>query len=89
MVGYEDAAVVPPTLAGRHAIVIGGGITGLAAAWEASGRDGVDVVVLEAEDRLGGKILTSDLDLPSGPMVVDEGADAFLARVPDAVELCR
>jgi protoporphyrinogen/coproporphyrinogen III oxidase len=70
-------------------VVIGGGITGLAAAWEAGGRDGVDVVVLEAEDRLGGKILSSDLDLPDGPMVVDEGADAFLARVPDAVELCR
>lgn len=72
----------------RHLVVIGGGITGLAAAWEASGHDGVRVTVLEASDRFGGKVRTSTLDLPTGPLVVDEGADNFLARVPDAVELC-
>ena len=70
-------------------VVVGAGITGLAAAWEATGHDGVDVVVLEAADRCGGKIRTSALDLPGGPLTVDEGADAFLARVPDAVELCQ
>lgn len=69
--------------------VVGGGITGLAAAWEASGHAGVRVVVHEADDRLGGKIRTSPVRLDDGTeLVVDEGADAFLARVPDAVELC-
>ncbi|HNL47820.1 MAG TPA: FAD-dependent oxidoreductase, partial [Microthrixaceae bacterium] len=74
--------------AGRHLVVVGGGITGLAAAWEASARAGVTVTVLEASDRLGGKVRTSAIELPGGPRTVDEGADNFLARVPDAVELC-
>lgn len=72
----------------RTLAVVGGGITGLAAAWEASAHPDVEVVVLESTPRLGGKISTSALDLPTGPLVVDEGADAFLARVPDAVRLC-
>jgi oxygen-dependent protoporphyrinogen oxidase len=42
----------------------------------------VDVEVREATDRLGGKIRTSAF---GGLPAVDEGADAFLARVPDAV----
>lgn len=83
-------------------MVIGGGITGLAAAWEATGGatprplsgdvfgelSGVRVTVLESSDRFGGKVRTSALDLPGGPLIVDEGADNFLARVPDAVDLC-
>lgn len=73
---------------GRHVVVVGGGITGLAAAWEAVQHPGVSVTVLESTDRLGGKVRTSALDLPTGALVVDEGADNFLARVPDAVGLC-
>jgi protoporphyrinogen/coproporphyrinogen III oxidase len=63
--------------------VVGGGVSGLAAAWEAM-RDGAEVVVLEADGRPGGKLRSS---LVAG-LVLDEGADAFLARVPEAVELC-
>ena len=63
--------------------VVGGGITGLAAAWEGR-RRGARVVVLEADTRAGGKLQTS----PLGGVDVDESADAFLARVPEAVELC-
>jgi protoporphyrinogen/coproporphyrinogen III oxidase len=63
--------------------VVGGGITGLAAAWEAH-RLGADVVLLEAGPLVGGKLRTSDFEgLP-----IEESADAFLARLPDAVELC-
>lgn len=77
--------------AGRlRLVVVGGGITGLAAAWEASRRPGVHVTVLEAADRFGGKVRTSPLSMGDGStLMVDEGADAFLARVPDAVQLCR
>ncbi|MFN7149391.1 MAG: FAD-dependent oxidoreductase, partial [Microthrixaceae bacterium] len=72
-----------------HLVVIGGGVTGLAAAWEASADPAVQVAVLEADDRLGGKVRTSTVQLEDGTeLVVDEGADAFLARVPDAVQLC-
>ena len=74
----------------RHLVVVGGGITGLAAAWEASADPALRVTVLEAADRFGGKIRTSDVTLHDGTtMTIDEGADAFLARVPDAVALCR
>ncbi|MDQ3569154.1 MAG: protoporphyrinogen oxidase [Actinomycetota bacterium] len=64
--------------------VVGGGITGLAAAWELL-RSGAEVLVLEASDRLGGKILTEDI----GGRPVDLGPDAFVARTPEAVQLCR
>ena len=67
-------------------VVVGGGITGLAAAWELSATPGRRVVVLEASDRLGGKLRTSPF---AGLPAVDEGPDAFLARVPEAVALCR
>lgn len=78
------------TVSGQRLHVVGGGITGLAAAWEASSHEGVDVVLHEADDRLGGKIRTSSVTLADGStLTIDEGADAFLARVPDAVELCR
>jgi protoporphyrinogen/coproporphyrinogen III oxidase len=65
--------------------VIGAGVTGLAAAWELE-RAGHDVVVLETADRIGGKLQSSPV--PGLGFPLDEGADAFLARVPDALELC-
>jgi oxygen-dependent protoporphyrinogen oxidase len=67
-----------------HLVVVGGGISGLSAAWEAT-QAGWEVTVLEASDRLGGKILTT----PFADRLVDEGADTFLRRVPDALDLCR
>lgn len=64
-------------------VVVGGGITGLAAA-----RDllvaGAAVTLVEP-DHLGGKLRSSAFD----GAVLDESADAFLARVPDGVELCQ
>ena len=63
--------------------VVGGGITGLAAAWEAV-TDGIDVTLHEAGDRFGGKLLTT----PFAGHPVDAGADAFLARVPEGRDLC-
>jgi oxygen-dependent protoporphyrinogen oxidase len=65
-------------------IVVGGGIAGLAAAWDAR-RRGAEVVLFEASAQVGGKIRTS----PVAGVPLDESADAFLGRVPEAVELCR
>ena len=65
-----------------HVVVIGGGITGLTAAYRLS-QGGVHVTVIEP-DRLGGKLQTS---LVAG-RPVDETADAFLLRVPWALALC-
>jgi len=63
-------------------VVIGGGITGLVAARDlvAAGA----AVTLVEPGRLGGKLRTSTFD--GG--VLDESADAFLARVADGVDLC-
>lgn len=67
--------------------VIGGGITGLAAARAAAEHTSpADVVVFEASERVGGKILTTAF---AGVAAVDEGADAFLARVPWGTNLAR
>ncbi len=65
-------------------VVVGAGIAGLCAAWEAS-RSGASVHLYEASDVPGGKIQGVDL---AGEFT-DVAADAFLARVPWAAELCR
>ena len=54
----------------RDAIVVGAGIAGLAAAWDL--RD-CDVLVLEAEDRLGGRVRSE----PRGPYWLNLGAHVF------------
>jgi oxygen-dependent protoporphyrinogen oxidase len=61
--------------------VIGGGIAGLAAAWEL--RDRAEVTVFEP-GHLGGRLQTGTF----AGQPTDLGADAFLTRVPEAVALC-
>jgi protoporphyrinogen/coproporphyrinogen III oxidase len=67
-------------------VVVGAGISGLTAAYRLVRRDpSLEVTVLEADDRPGGKLRSVEvggLSLPAGP-------DAFLARKPWAIELCR
>lgn len=68
-------------------VVVGAGISGLTAAYRVAQLvPAADVVVLESDARAGGKILTTPF---AGLPAVDEAADAFLARVPHAVDLCR
>ena len=70
-------------------VVVGGGISGLATAHALAGigpPDSVEIEVREADDRLGGKLKTTPF---AGLPGVDEGADAFLARVPEATGLAR
>ena len=68
-------------------VVVGGGISGLAAAHEAA-RLGRDVTVLEATGRVGGKIDSGFVDGAALPFPVDMAADGFLARQPEVVDLC-
>jgi oxygen-dependent protoporphyrinogen oxidase len=63
--------------------VVGGGVAGLAAAYDLV-RHGDEVVLHEAGDRLGGKLRTD----PFAGTDVDVAPDAFLARRPEAVQLC-
>jgi oxygen-dependent protoporphyrinogen oxidase len=69
--------------ASRRAVVVGGGIAGLCAAFELE-RAGWQVDVHEASGRWGGKVHSS----PVGERVVDAGPDTFLARAPAGRELC-
>ena len=71
--------------------VVGGGIAGLSAAWElvtssdmATGAGPPIVHVLEADNRVGGKLDSAEF----AGRTVDLAADAFLARRPEATELC-
>jgi protoporphyrinogen/coproporphyrinogen III oxidase len=63
-------------------VVVGGGIAGLAAAHRLM-TDGVDVTVIESTDAVGGKLRISEV----AGVPVDEGAEMFLRRVPEALDL--
>jgi oxygen-dependent protoporphyrinogen oxidase len=64
--------------------IVGGGIAGLAAAYELRMR-GASVQVLEAGTRPGGVITTERVD----GWVIDGGPDSMLVQKPAAVALCR
>ena len=72
-------------MSGRRIVVIGGGIAGLAAAHRLVERGGVDVVLAEAGDRLGGPLATEH----TGGFIVEVGADSILTEKPWALDLCR
>jgi oxygen-dependent protoporphyrinogen oxidase len=65
----------------QRILVIGGGITGLATAVGLCDHGVGEVVLCEADHRLGGKIRSSDF---AGISSVDEGPDAFLTRGGEA-----
>jgi len=69
--------------------IIGGGIAGMAAAFElekarAAGAD-VEYALFESRDRLGGSLAS---EIVSG-VVLERGPDSFLSEKPAGVELCR
>jgi oxygen-dependent protoporphyrinogen oxidase len=69
----------------RRVVVVGGGLSGLAAAWELTGGAApVQIVVLESSSRLGGALSSQ----PFGGRIVDTGPDGFLGRRPEALALC-
>lgn len=70
---------------GRRVAVVGGGIAGLAAA-QALVAAGAQVTLFEADPTVGGKLRTSPF---SGHPGIDEGPDAFLARLPWGTGLAR
>ncbi|HVC46166.1 MAG TPA: protoporphyrinogen oxidase [Terracidiphilus sp.] len=69
--------------------IIGGGIAGMAAAWElekarAAG-EAAEYTLFEARERLGGVLASETV----GGAVLDCGPDSFLTEKPAAAELCR
>jgi len=67
---------------GVRALVVGGGISGLAAALRLRD-EGLEVTVLDAGTRWGGKLAPVRL----GDLVLDGGVESMLARRPEAVGL--
>ena len=63
--------------------IVGAGIAGLSAAFELQ-QSGFEVMLLEGSERLGGKILTSEIE----GFNIDAGPDSFLTRDPEMRELC-
>lgn len=75
-----------PPSSSRKFAVIGGGIGGLTAAHQLTRRlPGVEISLFEASDRLGGPLFTHRED----GKLLEQGADSFLAKDPDVVDLCR
>lgn len=68
---------------GVDVVVAGGGIAGLAAAYELAAR-GADFVLLESSERLGGLIDTRH----ESEMIIENGADSILVDKPGALRLC-
>ncbi|MDO8794292.1 MAG: protoporphyrinogen oxidase [Vicinamibacterales bacterium] len=66
------------------AIIVGGGIAGLAAAYELN-RRGASFVVLERASRPGGVIVSEELD----GFTIDAGPDSLLIQKSDGIKLCQ
>jgi oxygen-dependent protoporphyrinogen oxidase len=64
--------------------VVGGGISGLSAAYELH-RRGASFVLIEKSDRLGGVIRTERAD----GFTIDAGPDSLVTQKPAAIALCR
>ena len=64
--------------------IVGGGIAGLAAAYELS-RRGLSFIVLERAPRPGGVIFSEEID----GFTIDGGPDSLLIQKPEAIALCR
>jgi oxygen-dependent protoporphyrinogen oxidase len=81
--------------AAAHIAIIGGGITGLSAAWylqEQAAQVGLDLryTLLEQSDRWGGIIRTEQVDgSGSEPFVIEAGPDSFLTQKPWALQLAK
>ena len=71
----------------RHVVVIGGGISGLTAAYLVSraGDDAVRVTVVEKSPVIGGHLRLAEV----AGLPIDEGAESLLYRRPEAIELAR
>jgi len=71
-----------PTNGRPHVVIVGGGISGLAAAFFLRD-EAVRVTVLEGSPRLGGKLSVSEI----AGTAVDEGAEALLVTRPEGTAL--
>ena len=71
-------------MVGSRILIVGGGIAGLACAWELShALPDATITLLDAADRPGGKLRRE----PVAGVALDVGAESMLARRPEALDL--
>ena len=81
-----DNTTAAQNFSDRHVVIVGAGITGLAAAHQLLQQlHPPRVTIVDGADRVGGIIQASPF---AGLDSVDESADAFLTRTPSAIKLC-
>ncbi len=79
----------------KRIVIIGGGVAGLGAAYKirraADAGHEVEFVLVEKDDRLGGKLATEIVEDPmgAGRYVVDGGSDSFLTEKPAVHRVAR
>lgn len=66
-------------------VIIGGGLAGLNCALGLHGA-GRDFVLLEAQDKMGGRVRTDTVSTPEGPYLIDRGFQVLLTAYPHAAE---
>jgi protoporphyrinogen/coproporphyrinogen III oxidase len=77
--------MIPDRTQPAPVVVVGGGISGLAAAHRLlSLAPGTPLILVEGDSRLGGKIATER----AGGFLIESGPDSFLAAKPRGVGLC-
>lgn len=69
----------------KHIAIIGGGITGLSAAYYLQKSQDFKITLLEKDSRLGGKIKT----IREGEHIVEAGPDSIITTKPAALELIK
>ena len=74
----------------KKVVIIGGGITGLSTAYFLQEKSRalnipLEITLIEAEPRLGGKIVTEQVD----GFVIEGGPDSFITQKPWGLALCR
>lgn len=76
-------------MSGMRIAIVGGGIAGLAAAFEIekarAENPGIHYTLYESRPRLGGSLASEVVD----GAVLEEGPDSFLTEKPAAADLCR
>ncbi|WP_457252830.1 protoporphyrinogen oxidase, partial [Pedococcus sp. P5_B7] len=71
-------------MVGSRILIVGGGISGLACAWELShALPDATITLVDAADRPGGKLRRE----PVAGVALDVGAESMLARRPEALDL--
>lgn len=71
----------------KRVAILGGGLSGLASAWQLAQDRTTEFVLFEASHRLGGIVETERIETSDGQYIVECGADAWVTEKPQAREL--